>query len=75
MAKEDNDGVDRGEVELSILWKFNPDIFEEERLQAKKDDKNIMKQMGKGLSGIGNFITGNVKDEDMDEAEDVTFFI
>ena len=72
-AKEEKDGVDRGELELSIVWRWSAEVAEKERLQKAKDDKSILKKMGKVMGSVSDAITGNVDDDDMDEAEEVTF--
>jgi hypothetical protein len=71
-AKEVADGVDRGDIELSIQWRFNPDVDTQERAQAEKDKHSALKQMERTLGKIGNALVGEVDDDDMDQAEEVS---
>lgn len=53
------DGENRGEVELAIVWQFNPNI--------KTPPTGFLSQMGKSMRG---FVLNDESDEEVEEPED-----
>ena len=69
-ARYGNDGKDRGEIELTILWRYSPAQADIEFKQQEKDKKSVVKGIGRGLGKAANYITGEVDDDDMDVADE-----
>lgn len=70
LAKTENDGNDRGEIQVTIHWHFNAVVAEEIRKQAELDAKSAFKKMGGFIHQAANLVSGEVDDDAMDEAED-----
>lgn len=70
LAKTENDGKERGEIQATVHWHYNPTVAEEERKQAELDSKSAFKKMGGILHKASNLVSGEVDDDEMDEAED-----
>ncbi len=47
-------------------------VAEQERKQAEKDSKSVLKGIGRAIHKASNAITGDVDDEDMEEADEVS---
>ena len=66
------DGVERGEVELSIHWRYDPVEAEKERKLIEKEKNSARYKLTKGLKSVSNLVTGDENDSDMEESEDVS---
>jgi Ca2+-dependent lipid-binding protein len=64
----ENDGVERGEVELLIHWKYTVESAEIIQKKASKSEKNIFNKLGKGLGDVGKFV-GAVANSDSEASE------
>ena len=65
----ENDGVERGEVELAILWRYNPAVAIAEQ---KKNEKFNRSAIGKFTRAAGSVLhtIGMKEDESEEEADD-----
>ena len=70
LAKTENDGKERGEIQVTVHWHFNAAVDEAERKQAEKDSRSTLKKMGGLIHKASNLVAGEVDDDAMDEAED-----
>jgi len=70
LAKTENDGKERGEIQVTIHWHFNAAVDEAERKQAEQDSKSAFKRMGGFIHKASNLVSGEVDDDAMEEAED-----
>lgn len=68
------DGVERGEVEISVHWVFSIDVKKKTESDKKKYDRSALGKLTKGVSGVlgqvhdlTNKVTGHVSDEDSDD--------
>ena len=67
LRSKEEDGLELGELELSINWRYNSEVAIALRKKALKEKKSAMKAVGR----LVNRVTGYVDDDDMEEAEDV----
>ena len=68
------DGVERGEVELSIHWRYDIVEGEKERKMLDKQQHSALNTFAKGFQSVANLVTGDENDSDMGESEDVRYF-
>jgi hypothetical protein len=74
--KMEADGIDRGEIELLIHWKFSPEILAEERAQEEKYNASFLGKISNTAESTTKAFTNltGITESD-DEAEEVLFFI
>jgi hypothetical protein len=68
------DGVERGELELQIQWKFSTESEAMLMKKREKEGKSIKNQLGKGFSTVGKALKLKEDDEIEIESEDEVSF-
>ena len=71
LRSKEEDGLELGELELSINWRFNSEVAGALKRKALKDKKSAVKAVGRLVNRATSVVTGYVDDDDMEEAEDV----
>eukprot|EP01038_Epipyxis_sp_PR26KG_P004421 gene4421-6250_t len=59
------DGKDRGEVQLTVIWKFNPKVLEEIAAKEAKNNSKMSTRFMKGVTSLGQAV-GAVEDSESD---------
>ncbi len=76
---QEADGVDRGEVQLKIHWKYNVKVAEDKRAQQLAKENSLFGKMSSGFKAASAVVKGGLgvegSDDEGEEVQDVSIVV